>query len=139
MAADSTSGISYYLQLQADQQDNLGELRQWPNLKVAAVDDVLWIKGFTEQQKSHAAVAVLPFSKLYCERNGRLYPDGSALPEQATPAGLWTDIARAIPVVLPSLNHNYFGLNQTINTTVVPSNSAVEASAILVDCTQVLH
>jgi hypothetical protein len=49
---------------------------------------------------------------------------------------MWTAIDRAFPVKMPSLNHNYFGLSESIEIQLVETEKEQESKALLVSLAQ---
>lgn len=133
MAKDASNHISWFLKVSNKDKENLSELRLWENLKVAFENDKIWITNFEQQQIDSAIVKSIPFKAVYYLTDGKLYPQGSLLPECKQPALLWTPIERALPVSLPVFNHNYFGIEQSISIQIIPSEKEQEAKVMLVD------
>jgi MoxR-vWA-beta-propeller ternary system domain bpX2 len=135
MASDATNHITYYLSIPADHEDKLGRIRHWANLKLGHEDSTVWVKELDYTQLNSIEVKSLPFKKLYYEKAGRLFFITSTLPERTVPAILWTAIDRAIPVKLPSFNHNYFGLPDKLDIKLVNSEQEEKPVATLVGLT----
>lgn len=132
MAPDVADGIRYYLAIAATHKDHLARIRHWPNLKVAFDDAKLWVRDFDYAQIHSVEVKSIPFKDLFYEQGNKLFFLNSRLPERLAPALLWTPIDRALPVSLPSFNHNYFGLHDTIEIRFVPSDAEADTAAMLV-------
>ena len=71
------------------------------------------------------------YKTIYYESNGKLCLLNSLLPERKIPSLLWTPIERAIPIKLPSFNHNYFGITEKVTLTLVPSDTEHEAEVMV--------
>lgn len=132
MAQDATETINYYLCIDEAYKDNLAAIRLWPGLKAGAEDHCIWIKDFTYAQVHSPEVQQLPFKRIYTEKQGKLYPVQSLLPERSVPSLLWTPLERVLTVTLPSFNHNFFGIDQTIRVQLVPSENEKPAQALCV-------
>lgn len=139
MAADASNSINYYLAIDRATADDLGKVRHWSNLKVAFEDQRLWVKDLDYAQINSVEIKSLRSKSLYYEKEGRLFPLSSLLPERITPALLWTPIDRAIKITLPSLNHNFFGLNESIALQVTTSDQEVEPHAMRVSLEILKH
>lgn len=133
MANDAADNLNYFLLLEADHQWYLGAIRNWNNLKVGFNEQGIWIKEFDYAQIQSVEVKTIPYKKVFYEKNGRLFPLNSLLPEGTVPALIWTPIDRAIPVTLPALNHNYFGVNEELTIRLVAAKSEQESVAMIVD------
>lgn len=133
MANDAADNLNYFLLLDEDHQVFLGGIRHWNNLKVGFDEQGTWIKDFDYAQIQSIEVKTIPYKKVFYEKNGRLFPENSLLPEGIVPALIWTPIDRAVPVTLPALNHNYFGVNETLTMRLVTAESEQESVAMIVD------
>jgi hypothetical protein len=132
MATDASNRINYYLVIDRENTDDLGRVRHWTNLKVAYEDHRLWVKDLDYAQINSVEVKSLRSKSLYYEKDGRLFPLNSVLPECIAPALLWTPIDRALKITLPSLNHNFFGLNEGIPLRMISSDQEFEPHAMVV-------
>ena len=132
MAQDASENLTYYLSLDEDYKDNLAAIRLWPSLKAGVEDNRIWIKELSYAQIHSLEVQQLPSKRLFYEKQGKLYPIQSLLPERAVPALLWTPLERVLTVTLPSFNHNFFGLTQTLEIQIVPSQNEKPACALWV-------
>lgn len=120
------------LKIERKHQDLLETLRHWHNIKVAFEDNLIWIKDFTPEQFRNAALLQIPYTTLFEERNNLLFLKGNLLPQQKMPSGLlWSPILRAFSIELPSLNHNYFGVNEKVEIQIVRSEIEAEAFVLV--------
>lgn len=133
MANNASDNLNYFLLLEEHHQLFLGGIRHWNNLKVGFDEQGIWIKDFDYAQIQSTEVKIIPYKKVFYEKNGRLFPLNSLLPEGIVPALIWTPIDRAIPVTLPSLNHNYFGVSESLTIQLVASENEKESVAMIVD------
>lgn len=133
MANDAANNLTYFLLLEEDQKSFLGGIRNWDNLKVGFNEQGIWVKDFDYAQIQAIEVKTIPHKKVFYEKNGRLFPLDSLLPEGIVPSVIWTSIERALPVTLPSLNHNYFGLDDSLVIRLVPAENEKESVAMIVD------
>lgn len=133
MANNASDNLNYFLLLEEDHQLFLGGIRHWNNLKVGFDEQGIWIKDFDYAQIQSTEVKTIPYKKVFYEKNGRLFPENSLLPEGIVPALIWTPIDRAIPVTLPVLNHNYFGVNETLIMRLIAAENEQESVAMIVD------
>lgn len=132
MAKDAANNLSYYLAISEDKINHLGAIRKWNNLKAAFDKGLIWIKDFDYAQINSVEVKSIPEKQIFYERQGRLFLLNSLLPECIVPSLLWTSIERALPVKLPSFNHNYFGLKQEVAVRLVPSDHEIKTVASIV-------
>jgi len=123
----------YLLELPATHKELLGHIRHWDNLKAAFEGDNLWLKDISSEQADSTLIKALPYSKLYYAKDGLLFLKGSLLPVKKMPQALWSPLVYALPVSLPAINHNYFGINQKIAITILPSQKEQPAYAVLAE------
>lgn len=116
----------------AGNKDELAAVRNWSNLKVAFNADDLWIKDLDYAQMSSIEIKSIPSKKIFYEKEGNLYLYNSLLPESPVPAVLWTAIERALPVKLPDYNHNFFGIDEQINASIISTESEHAPVAMIV-------
>ncbi len=135
MAKNAENDIKYFLQIEKIYQDDLANIRLWQNLKMAFDEDKIWIKDFDYVQINSLEVKSIPYKTIFYEKSGKLFLQNSRLPERNVPSLLWASIERALPVRLPSFNHNYFGVNETININIIPSESEAEAVGMITKIT----
>ncbi|BAV07991.1 hypothetical protein SAMN05421788_103334 [Filimonas lacunae] len=133
MAEDAANPITWLLHLALPHRHYLGRIRHWDNLSIAEEGEHCWVKDFTPQQLDSTAVKSIPFITIYYCKQQQLFPAGKLVPVQSMPAGLhWQPIAKGLGVTLPGFNHNYFGIQQSIPVTLVPSQLERQAYAMLV-------
>ncbi|MES2132535.1 MAG: hypothetical protein V4506_09300 [Bacteroidota bacterium] len=139
MAQDATNHISYYLVIDEARKSDLAAIRPWQNLKVAFDRKEIWVKDLSFVQADSTEVKSIPYKTMYYEKNGKLCFLNSLLPERNVPSLLWTPIERALPVKLPSFNHNYFGINEKISVSLVPTDTEKEAEAMITTVSNLKH
>ena len=132
MAEDSPDGIAWLLELRHDDAALLGGLRHWAHLRMATEEAAIWVKGFSRDEIGDAAVRSIPAKKVWWSKDNLLFAEGSIVPSRKAPALLWVPIARGLPVSLPPMNHNYFGLHEGIRMDLERSDTGHEAAAMLV-------
>jgi hypothetical protein len=131
MAEDATRDVNYYLAVDQSNKADLSSIRQWNNLKVGFDDNILWVKDLDYAQINSVEIRSMPFKTVFYEKHNKLFLAGSQLPERLVPAVLWTPIERALPVKLPSFNHNYFGIHERISVQLVQTDAEAEAVAMI--------
>lgn len=120
------------LKIDSKHQELLATIRHWHNLKVAFDEGFIWIKDFTPAQFDDAALQRIPYTTLFEVKDNLLFLKGSLLPQQKMPSGLlWSPILRAFPIELPSLNHNYFGIEEKVSIQLVRSEIEAEAFVLV--------
>ncbi|MES2775514.1 MAG: hypothetical protein V4722_15165 [Bacteroidota bacterium] len=132
MAADAPNHI-ILLEIPLQHKELLGQLRHWSNLKIASGEDSIWVKDFTDLQLDSTELKAIPFTHLFEVKDNLLFLKGSLLPSKKLPPFLWTPIERALPVVMPPLNHNFFELPQKVPIRLEQVEIEQEASAMLVE------
>lgn len=136
MAKDASDNVNYFLLIDNIHLADLAGIRKWDNLKAAFEGQQIWIKDFDYAQINALEVKSIPFKSVFYDKLGKLFPINSLLPNRSTPSLLWTPIARALPVKLPSFNHNYFGTAAQLALKLIPSNNEEEATAMMVGINQ---
>lgn len=131
MAKDAANDLVYYLVLDESRKADLAQIRHWNNLRIAFDEGKIWVRGLDAVQVESLDVKSMPYKTLYYENDGKLYLYNSALPDRNLPSLLWTPVDRALPLRLPSLNHNYFGIDEKIAVQIVPSAKETEAAAMI--------
>lgn len=134
--ADHVAGsVRYYLSIHKDRLENLAHVRQWSNLKVGFEGELCWIKDFDYAQVHSVEVKSIPFKDIYYEKEGKLILLDHLLSDRAVPSLLWTPIERALIIKLPSLNHNFFGLEAKLSVQLMEGEEEAEAVAMITPLT----
>lgn len=131
MANNVANDIVYYLAVDNKNKTDLANIRRWDNLKVAFDETVIWVKHFSYVQIHSLEVKSIPYKTVYYAKEGKLYLLNSLLPNKNIPSLLWTSIDRALPVQLPSFNHNYFGIDEQIEINIIPSEIEKDTVAVI--------
>ncbi len=131
MAKHAANDLVYYLVIDEVHRDDLAAIRPWQNLKLAYDQAQIWVKDLSYVQVESPEVKCIPYKTLYYESEGKLCLLNSLLPDRRMPSLLWTPIERALPVKLPSFNHNYFGIDQKVALQLVASEAEYEAEVMI--------
>ncbi len=133
MAKDPSSGIKEYrAEIPRADEDFLGSVRDWKNVQIALEEDVIWLKGFTEEQAVSSEVQQLPNLILYELRDGFLFrPDTLVPSKKMRTALLWNPIDKALRLTFPLFNNNFFGIDEKIEVKLKPSEEEHPATALL--------
>lgn len=131
MAKDAADSVTWYLVVAQQHRDDLANIRQWEQLKVGMDDGRIWVKDFDYAQINSVEVKSIPYKKIFYASEGKLFLQGSRLPDRNIPSLLWTAIERALPIVLPDFNHNYFGVQGEISVSLMPTDKEIEAVAMM--------
>lgn len=124
--------LEYWISVDPLHQKSLFDLRKWSHLKIAYEEDLIWIRGFTNNEISSVKVLKIPSAKKYYIKNTQLYLLGNRLPNMVEPSLLWTDIQRGLTLSLPTQNFNYFGLEQKYSIAIVPTEITYKINVSLV-------
>lgn len=122
-----------YVRIPKSSIELLGNIRHWKNLKLAYESDFIWLKGLSSEQLNSVPIKCIPLHTCYYENEQKLSLIGSLLPNCSIPQVLWTPIQRALPLELPTLNHNYFGKHEKLAVELVLSTKEQEGYALLTD------
>jgi hypothetical protein len=133
MANHAGDNVEYWGSVPARFAHALYPLRKWPDLKMATVDGLVWLRGFSPAEVESVSVLSIPMLERYYLVEARLYPIGKSLPALIAPSLLWTDLRRGLKVRLPEENFNYFGVARTHHVSLVPSEVQREVTATIVD------
>ena len=133
MAQDAADGVSYYLAVGRNHDEDLARIRHWNNVKIGHEENTTWAKELDYAQINSVEVRSLPSKTIYYEKESKLFLLQSLLPDRIVPSLLWTPIGRAIQVKLPSFNHNYFGLNERIEVRMIRHDYEAKAVAMVTD------
>lgn len=133
MAKDSPNGIKeYWAELPLSDEDFLGSIRDWKNVQISREDDVIWLKGFTDEQAVSPEIQQLPNFLLYELRDGLLFRKDALVPsKKVRTALLWTPIDKALKLTFPISNNNFFGINEKLEIKLKPIEEEQPAMALL--------
>lgn len=122
----------YLLEIDKKHKELLATVRHWESVKIAFTETAIWLKDFSLEQINSAVLHQIPHLIFYEVRDNMLFLRGSLLPIKKVPSALmWSPIQRALPVSLPGLNHNFFGIDEKIAVQIVKSEIEKESSALL--------
>ncbi|WP_029298564.1 hypothetical protein [Chryseobacterium hispalense] len=133
MAKDSSNRLKeFWAEIPRAEEDVLGSIRDWKNVQIALEEDVIWLKGFTDEQAVSSEIQQLPNFLLYELRDGLLFRKDALVPsKKMRTALLWTPIDKALRLTFPSFNHNFFGIDGKIEIKLKPSEEEHPATALL--------
>jgi hypothetical protein len=133
MAKHTSNALEFLVLTTREHLQSLSQIRHFSNLKVAFKDNDIWIKDFSLDQIDSTEVSTLPFKSIFYLKDNLLFPKGSLLPKAKLPSLLlWTPIVQALVLKEPKINHNYFGIYDTIIPKIIPSKEEQSTVAILV-------
>ncbi|KMQ67706.1 hypothetical protein ACM39_12705 [Chryseobacterium sp. FH2] len=133
MAEDSSKRmIEFWAEFPRADEDFLGSIRDWKNLQIAVDDDVIWLRGFTEEQAVSSEIQQLPNFLLYELRDGLLFRKDALVPsKKMRTALLWMSIHKALPLTFPVSNQNFFGIDGKVRAKLIFSEEEQPAIALL--------
>jgi hypothetical protein len=133
MAKDSSERIKeFWAELPRADEDFLGSIRDWKNVQVALENDVIWLKGLTDEQAVSPEIQQLPNFLIYELREGLLFRKDALVPsKKVRTALLWTSIDKALRLTFPPSNQNFFGIDEKIEVKLRPSEEEQPAIALL--------
>lgn len=133
MAKDSSERIKeFWAELPRADEDFLGSVRDWKNIQIALENDVIWLKGFTDEQAVSPEIQQLPNFLIYELREGLLFWKDALVPsKKVRTALLWTPIDKALRLTFPPSNQNFFGIDEKIEVKLKPSEEEQSAAALL--------
>ncbi len=134
MEKDTANHLTMLLRVPLEHKDDLACIRHWQNLKLATADGWCWVKDFTAAQQDAVELKTLPYKNVFYLHGHQLFPAGSLLPVSNLPGGLlWTPIETALPVGVPDLNHNFFGIQDEVPVRLVPAEQEWQPVALVAD------
>lgn len=133
MAKDPSESLKeFQAEIPRTDQEYLGSIRDWNNIQIALDDDVLWLKGFTENQALSPEIQQLPNFILYELREGLLFRKNALVPsKKMRTALLWTPIDKALKLTFPISNNNFFGIEEKIEVKLKAGENEQPAIALL--------
>lgn len=133
MAEDPSKRIKdFWAELPRADEDFLGSIRDWKNVQIALEDEVIWLKGFTEEQAASSEIQQLPDFLLYELRDGLLFKKNALVPsKKMRTALLWSSIDKTLRLVFPPSNQNFFGINEKVEVKLKQSNEEQTAASLL--------
>ncbi|MBD3904905.1 hypothetical protein NAL32_09210 [Chryseobacterium sp. Ch-15] len=133
MAEDSSNSIkTFWAELPKADEDFLGAIRDWKNVQIAIDEEIVWLKGFTDEQVNSADIQQLPNFILYELRDGLLFRKDTLVPsKKMRTALLWTPIDKALKLTFPISNNNFFGIDEKFDIKLKPSEEEQPAIALL--------
>ncbi|QQQ30219.1 hypothetical protein [Chryseobacterium indoltheticum] len=139
MAEDSSNGIkTFWAELPKADEDFLGAIRDWKNVQIAIDEEVIWLKGFTDEQAASSEIQQLPNFILYELRDGLLFRKDALVPsKKMRTALLWTPIDKALKLTFPISNNNFFGIDEKVDVKLKPSEEEQPAMALLCSISEI--
>ncbi|WP_426473148.1 hypothetical protein [Chryseobacterium balustinum] len=139
MAEDSSNSIkTFWAELPKADEDFLGAIRDWKNVQIAMDEEVIWLKGFTDEQAASSEIQQLPNFILYELRDGLLFRKDALVPsKKMRTALLWTPIDKALKLTFPISNNNFFGIDEKIEVKLKPSEEEQPAMALLCSISEI--
>ncbi|MCY0977880.1 hypothetical protein PGH12_16060 [Chryseobacterium wangxinyae] len=133
MAKDSSDSIKeFWAEIPRIDEDFLGSIRDWKNVQIASDDEVIWLKGFTDEQAVSSEIHQLPNFLLYELREGLLFRKDALVPsKKVSTAMLWMPIDKALKLTFPISNNNFFGIDENVEIKLKPSEEEQPAIALL--------
>lgn len=133
MAEDSSKRLKeFWAEIPRADEDFLGSIRDWKNIHIAVDDEMIWLKGFTDEQAVASEIQQLPDFTLYELRDGLLFRKEALVPsKKMRTALLWVPIDKALQLSLPPSNQNYFGIHEQVQIHLKESNEEQPAIALL--------
>ena len=137
MAEDSSKRVKeFWAELPRTDEDFLGSIRDWKNVQIAVDEDIIWLKGFTDEQAQAPEIQQLPDFILYELREGLLFRKEALVPSRKMrTALLWIPIDKALQLTFPPSNQNYFGIQEQVQVRLKESNEEQPVIALLSNIT----
>ncbi|AZB24824.1 hypothetical protein EG339_09565 [Chryseobacterium bernardetii] len=124
MAENPSDNIKeFWAEIPRADEDYLGSIRDWKNVQISTDEEILWLKGFTEEQVCASELHQLPNFLLYELRDGLLFKKEALVPsKKVRTALLWMPIDKALRLSFPASNQNYFGISEKVRVRIKESN-----------------
>ncbi|MDF2455182.1 MAG: hypothetical protein K0R51_1175 [Cytophagaceae bacterium] len=133
MAENASNDIVYYVLISASQKNELASIRHWNNVKMGTEGNQIWLKDLNYVQIHSLEIKSLSQKSFFYAKGAKLFLLNSLLPDRNIPSLLWTSIDRALPVRLPLLNHNYFGISESVELRLVADDQERQTVAMITD------
>lgn len=139
MAEDSSNSIkTFWAELPKADEDFLGAIRDWKNVQIAIDEEIIWLKGFTDEQAASSHIQQLPNFILYELRDGLLFRKDALVPsKKMRTALLWTPIDKALKLTFPISNNNFFGIEDKVDVKLKSSEEEQPAMALLCSISEI--
>lgn len=139
MAEDSSNSIkTFWAELPKADEDLLGAIRDWKNVQIAMDEEIIWLKGFTDEQAASSEIQQLPNFILYELRDELLFRKEALVPsKKMRTALLWTPIDKALKLTFPISNNNFFGINEKVEVKLKSSEEEQPAMALLCSISEI--
>lgn len=139
MAEDSSNSIkTFWAELPKADEDFLGAIRDWKNVQIAIDEEIIWLKGFTDEQAASSDIQQLPNFILYELRDGLLFRKDALVPsKKMRTALLWTPIDKALKLTFPISNNNFFGIEDKVDVKLKSSEEEQPAMALLCSISEI--
>ncbi|WP_159477931.1 hypothetical protein [Chryseobacterium sp. 18068] len=139
MAEDSSNGIKTFLaELPKADEDFLGAIRDWKNVQIAIDEEIIWLKGFTDEQASSSEIQQLPNFILYELRDGLLFRKDALVPsKKMRTALLWAPIDKALKLTFPISNNNFFEIEEKVDVKLKSIEEEQPAMALLCSISEI--
>jgi hypothetical protein len=133
MAEDPSKRLKeFWAELPRPNEDFLGSIRDWKNIQIAVEEEIIWLRGFTDEQAAAPEIQQLPDFILYELRDGLLFRKEALVPsKKMRTALLWIPIDKALQLTFPPSNQNYFGIQEQVQVRVKESNEEQPVVALL--------
>lgn len=139
MAKDSSDSVKeFWAELPRADEDFLGSIRDWKNIQITSEEDVIWLKGFTDEQAVSSEIQQLPNFLLYELREGLLFRKDALVPsKKVRTALLWTPIDKLLRLTFPPSNNNFFEIDEKIEIKLKSSEEEQPATALLCSISEI--
>lgn len=139
MAEDSSNSIKiFWAELPKADEDFLGAIRDWKNVQIAIDEEIIWLKGFTDEQAASSEIQQLPNFILYELRDGLLFRKDALVPsKKMRTALLWAPIDKALKLTFPISNNNFFGIEEKVDVKLKSSEEEQPAMALLCSISEI--
>lgn len=139
MAEDSSNSIkTFWAELPKGDEDFLGAIRDWKNVHIAIDEEIIWLKGFTDEQVVSSEIQQLPNFILYELGDGLLFRKGALVPsKKMRTALLWAPIDKTLKLTFPISNNNFFGINEKVDVKLKSSEEEQPGMALLCSISEI--
>ncbi|REC41017.1 hypothetical protein [Chryseobacterium sp. 5_R23647] len=139
MAEDSSNSIkTFWAELPKADEDFLGAIRDWKNVQIAIDEEIIWLKGFTDEQASSSEIQQLPNFILYELRDGLLFRKDALVPsKKMRTALLWAPIDKALKLTFPISNNNFFEIEEKVDVKLKSIEEEQPAMALLCSISEI--
>lgn len=114
--------MQWLIEIEKKYIDSIYTLREWDSIAIAFDAETIFLKGFTFDQINSPRIAKNPFLVIWEIKNDFLFKKNTQLPQKKWVDHYnWQPIQNGLTIELPKQNFNFFGIQNKIVPSLIPS------------------